>query len=442
MDKNKVKEARKYRLYPNNEQKEQIKFTIEASREVWNIALGYCYQPIQELEEIKELPRFKQSKAVYNHLNHMSYENQKKIADRLKDVSVSDIRKKYPRLKQADSSSYSYALRILKQTFSNHFQNPKHFKMPRFKSYKDTIYQGAYSSDARASYLKDEKHLKLNKIKGTEKFVNSYPVSEDARPYKTTIKRDNDEKYYGVIAYEMDEHTVKYRKTGKKVGIDLRTGERGFVTSDGQRLVPPDTSELDKRLRREKRKLSKRYENALKEIARLKNEAQKDPLVHVKELTEFGRYQKQRLKVARLSKRIKNIREYWLKTTAFKLVEEYDFIGIEDLKVSEMTEVKHVKGRGIQKKLNKRLQESNFRTFRGYLEYKAEFTGKTVVAIDQYFASTQLCSSCGYQYEDLKWKFKKQWRCPNCGAHHQTDVNSAQNIYKEALRVEAEKVKE
>ena len=61
--------------------------------------------------------------------------------------------------------------------------------------------------------------------------------------------------------------------------------------------------------------------------------------------------------------------------------------------------------------------------------------GTHVVHVDQWFASSQLCSVCGFKFEGTKDLEVRQWTCPHCGAVHDRDVNAARNILAEALRI-------
>lgn len=63
------------------------------------------------------------------------------------------------------------------------------------------------------------------------------------------------------------------------------------------------------------------------------------------------------------------------------------------------------------------------------LNYKCD----NLVKIDKWFASSQLCSECGYQNTETKKLSVREWVCPECGAIHNRDLNAARNIEREGL---------
>ena len=59
------------------------------------------------------------------------------------------------------------------------------------------------------------------------------------------------------------------------------------------------------------------------------------------------------------------------------------------------------------------------------LEYKAKWNGRKYIKIDTFYASSQICSVCGYQNSDTKDLSVRTWICPKCGAEHDRDINAA-----------------
>ena len=81
-------------------------------------------------------------------------------------------------------------------------------------------------------------------------------------------------------------------------------------------------------------------------------------------------------------------------------------------------------------KLSEVISEVSWYEFRTMLEYKADWYGRTIVVAPTNYASSQLCSECGYKNIDVKNLALRNWICPNCGANHDRDVNASKNLEK------------
>ncbi len=134
---------------------------------------------------------------------------------------------------------------------------------------------------------------------------------------------------------------------------------------------------------------------------------------------------KARIKLARLHKRIANIRLNAIHQLSTRLTKQFSIIGIEDL---------HVKGMLKNRRLSFSIADMGFYEFRRQLEYKAEKQGKTLVVADRFFASSKTCSNskCGHRLASLPLSLR-QWTCPCCGALHDRDLNAAINLEKWAV---------
>lgn len=141
-----------------------------------------------------------------------------------------------------------------------------------------------------------------------------------------------------------------------------------------------------------------------------------------------NRYEKQRLKVAKLHERVANLRRDYSHKLSTELVRKYDRIIVEGLHIREMLHASdETRARGIM--------DSGWREFVTMLEYKSAWYGRILFRTDPYYPSSQLCSACGYRNVLVKDTRIREWICPKCGAAHDRDINAALNIKQEGIRL-------
>ena len=135
---------------------------------------------------------------------------------------------------------------------------------------------------------------------------------------------------------------------------------------------------------------------------------------------------KQRIKVAKLHEKVSNQRKDFLHKQSRQITNAYDCVCVENLDMKAMSGALH---------FGKSVSDNGWGMFTTFLQYKLDETGKQLIKVDKFFPSSQICNACSYQNSKTKDLSIREWICPDCGAHHNRDINAAINIRNEGMRL-------
>ena len=372
--------AYKFRIYPTEEQEIFFAKTFGCVRKVYNLMLD---DRKKAYEEVKNDPS-------------------KKMAF----PTPAKYKKEFPFLKEVDSLALANAQLHLDKAYKNFFRD-KSVGFPRFKSKKNPVQSYTTNNQNGTVALIDNKFIKVPKLKSLIRIkLHRQPKGMIK---SAIVSRHASGKYY--ISLLCKEEINELPKTNSAIGIDL--GITDFaILSDGQKIDNNRfTSKMEKKLKREQRKLSKR---AL--LAKNKGIP----------LSEAKNYQKQKRKVARLHEKVMNQRTDFLNKLSTEIIKNHDIICIEDL---------NVKGMLRNHKLARSISDVSWSSFVAKLQYKADWYGREIIKVDQWFPSSQICSECGHK-DGKKSLDIREWTCPICHTHHDRDINASINILTEGLRIQ------
>ena len=135
---------------------------------------------------------------------------------------------------------------------------------------------------------------------------------------------------------------------------------------------------------------------------------------------------RQKSKLATIHEKVTNIRKDYLHKVSTEIIKNHDVICIEDLAVKNMIK---------NHKLAQAFSDVSLGTFYSMLEYKANWNDRVYHKIDRWFASSQICSDCGYKNKETKNLNVRKWICPDCGIKHDRDINAAINVLNKGLEM-------
>lgn len=382
----------KIRFYPNEEQKYIIETTFGAARRMFNSLHAQFLERSNMSDTEKENHVYKNYTALKNEWNNDN--------NWLKNVA---------------GQALAHASLNYNKAWVNYKKNKNHFNIPTFKSkYKAKKTYSLNKNNVKNDIYISKDNDKLLKVPKLGFIKLSQEIRyKEYNLTKVTISKSSTNKYYISILLEVYKYTLKHKglktKTASKVGLDL--GLIDYVIDNNGNKVsnPKHLKKYEIKLAKEQKILSRKYEQAKKD-GRL--------------LSESKNYQKQRLKVAKIHEKIRNVRHDFLHKLTNAITNESQVVIAESLNVKNMVK---------NEKLAKHISDVSWGTFIKYLEYKSEKKGRTFIQIGTYFPSSKMCYNCKEVHEFTNDLGIREWQCPTCNSVHDRDINAAINILNEGL---------
>lgn len=369
----------KFRIYPNEKQKELINKTLGCSRFVYNFFLN----------KIKENGYKKASENIKYYTQYLKFE--------------------YPFLQEVDSIIIRTSLFNLEDSYKRFFN--KQGSYPKFKSkhiknsYNTSAVYGTYKNNNYCNIEIDLENriIKLPKLKKMKIRGYRNTKSINGRILNATVSKEPNGKYYVSVLYEMHDKINEVTPTSI-VGIDL--GVKNLLT-----LSTGETYQNNKYLLK--------YEKRIKRMQR----------AFSRKVKGSKNYYKCKQKLAILHSKITNARKYYIHKITKNITDEYDIITCEKLHTKEMIMD------GKKSTLSKNINDASFHEILRQLEYKSKFKGKQFYQIYDYYPSSQICCTCDNQDKKYKDLNERIYSCKKCHLKIDRDLNASINIMFEGIKM-------
>ena len=364
----------KFRIYPTEQQEEQIQKTFGCCRFVYNQCLTY------------KINKYKNENISLSRIDVNNWKNQ-------------FLKKEYSWLKEVDKSALDYAVINLDNAYRKFFK--EHRGYPKFKSKKR--HRNSYTTECGYSSTKptieisfDKNKIKLPKLKWVK--VKAHRKF-DGKIKSVTISQVPSGKYFVSILVETTH--IPIVSNDCMIGIDLGIKDL-LITSSGEKIDNIRTfAKYEDKLAKEQRKLSCKQKGS-------------------------NNWNKQRIKVAKIYEKIHNTKIDNLHKISHKLISENQVIVSENLSIVDML---------ANRNLSKSIIDCAWYELTRQLTYKSDWNNRQYVKIGRFTKSSQPCNVCGYINVEVKDLSVREWTCPECGTVHDRDINAAINILNEGLRL-------
>jgi putative transposase len=336
---------------------------------------------------------------VYNKALHTRtegwYQRQERIDYKQTSSMLTDWKKQEDLqfLNEVSSVPLQQGLRNLQKAFTNFWAGRT--KYPNFKEKRS----GGSAEFTRAAFRWKDGQLWLAKCNDPLPIRWSRTLSVCCEPSTVTVRLDASGRWF--VSLLVDDPTIKsLPQIDKAVGVDAGITSL-ITTSDGEKIAnPKHFKRLRYKLRQAQKALSRKVKGS-------------------------NNREKAKHQVGRIHAAIADSRTDFLHKLTTRLVRENQTIAVEDLAVKNMMK---------NHKLAQAIADASWSELVRQLEYKCQWYGRTLVKIDRWFPSSKRCGNCGHVLDKLPLDVR-EWDCPECGAHHDRDINAAQNILAAGLAV-------
>ncbi|WP_236747655.1 transposase [Acetilactobacillus jinshanensis] len=386
----------KAKLYPNHDQRAWLSQQFGDIRFVWNHFLAI------EKGKWNRAKLYKMAKKAIP--KPLKFPRKYDLYNQLKS-----LKKKYKWLAYSDSRSLQCELGILYQSYQNLFQHRA--KAPKFKSRK--YFKQSYRTTSIPKQIGKSHVLKLAKLGYIRVRFNEPLVGKIKQ---VTVTHDSTGDYSASLTVEY-ESQVQLPKTDQAIGIDVGLDDLAILSNGMKWNFKYYSKANEAKKHKWQIKSARRRHGAIKDIRYNKHLQKKMPNHHVKTLVEYHNYQKAKHEVAKINHHIRNQRVNYLQFLTTWLVKHYDFIAIEDLKVSDMQH---------NHKLARAIACASWYRFRTLLTYKCAWYGKHLELVNPKNTS-RICHTCG-KNTGAKPLNIRSFVCPYCHTKQDRDVNASINI--------------
>lgn len=372
----------KVKLYPNENQKTELERNMEVARAVYNI--GLYKQKLNELEGNPVISKNDMEK-IFRDMRNNNHEY-----SWLNEVSFDIIKKA---LGDLDVAFYKY--------------NKGLANYPKFKTKKEATKSFAVRSER--THVK-ESCISLSGLSKDNKLIDAKNHNiPNQKLYNTRVSYDG-YNYWFTACTEREIKDMSDIPKSDPIGVDV--GIRNMiVTSDGDFYSYSDTTKLEKKLKRQQRKLSKDYNKYLAEAVRTKTKYE--------DVSKSKNHYKRLRKMHKTQSKITNKRKNDMNVATKEIVNKNpSVIVIEDISVKDI----------LRKEpwMKKYTPQMAFHEIHRQIQYKAEDRNIPVIKADRNFASTKICSNCGFIHNTIG--SNKTFKCPSCGFVIDRDLNAAINL--------------